>query len=93
MANANIILNWSANPASNFVTLYDIHMSVNGGAFSPLAETPNLTYTVNNQPSAVYRFKIRAKNFVGTGPFGPEGVGPTDVPDAPSAPTVTVVVL
>lgn len=92
MPNATITLNWPANPASNFVASYEVHMSVNSQPYSLIAETPNTQLILTNQPSAVYRFKLRAKNFVGTGPFGAEGSGPTDVPDAPGAPTVTVVV-
>lgn len=93
MPNANIVLNWSANPASNFVSLYEVERSLNGGAFEFVTTTPNLTHTMNNQTPGVYRFRIRAYNFVGVGPFSAEASGPTDVPGAPSTPTVTVILL
>lgn len=93
MANANIVLNWSANPASDYVAIYEIERSLNAGPFEFVNTTPNLTYTLTNQPPGVYKFRIRAHNFVGVGPFSPEASGPTDVPGAPSTPTVTVVLL
>jgi len=93
MANANLILNWSANPVSDFVALYEIERSINNGPFEFVTTTPNLTHTLVNQTPGVYRFRIRAHNFVGIGPFSPVASGPTEVPGAPSTPTVTVVLL
>jgi hypothetical protein len=67
-------------------------MAVNGNPFSLQAEVTSPTYTLTNPPVAAYTFKIRAKNLVGIGPFGPVGEGPQDVPGAPDAPVVTVIV-
>lgn len=87
-----LVLNWTPRPASEFVTSYEVHMAVNGNPFSLQAEVTASTYTLSNPAVAAYSFKIRAKNLVGTGPFGPVGNGPQDVPNAPDAPIVTVVV-
>lgn len=93
MANANIVLNWPPNPASDFVSVYEIERSVDGGPFQFVATTPNLNHTLINQPPGVYKFRIRAHNFVGVGLFSAEASGPSDVPSAPGTPTVTVIVL
>lgn len=85
-------LDWTPRPVSEFVTSYEVHMAVNGNPFSLQAEVTGPTYTLTNAPVSAYSFKIRAKNLVGTGPFGPVGNGPQDVPGAPDAPVVTVIV-
>lgn len=85
-------IDWTPRPASEFVTAYELQMAVNGNPFSTIVETVDPTYTIPNPPVAAYSFRVRAKNLVGVGPFSPVGLGPQDVPGAPDAPVVTVIV-
>jgi hypothetical protein len=86
----SIKLDWTANPASEFVTKYEVFESVNGGAFAVKANATGNTATIPNVLPGLYRYKVRAVNFVGNGPD-------SAVVDGPAAPSevldVTLTVL
>lgn len=76
-----IKLNWSANVASEFVSKYEVFQSKDGAAFAKVGESATLTFSVLNPLPGVYRYQVRAVNFVGNGPFSEIVSGPA----APSA--------
>jgi hypothetical protein len=92
---SKIILLWPANPASEFVSKYQLLESFNGGVFNLKAdvvassEVPPSFEILSPSPGS-YRWQVRAVNFVGTGPVGNIASGPT-VPTTPGDITVTVV--
>lgn len=85
-----IHLSWPENPASEFVTKYEVLQSKDGGAFN-LVGSPTLNnLDILNPLPGVYRYKVRAVNFVGTGPES----NVADAPGLPTAPgdiTITVI--
>jgi len=81
---------WPANPASEFVTSYDVYESVNAGPFNFKTNTPGASLDILNPSPGTYAWKIRAKNFVGTSGDSPVIQGPT-VPSNPGQGTVTVI--
>lgn len=87
-----INLSWPANPESEFVNKYEVHQSVDGGAFSLIANVTSPAHQVLNPLPGAYRWKVRAVNFVGTGNFGNIADGPSDVPTPPGDITIDIVV-
>lgn len=85
-----INLNWPANPASEGVSHYNLEQSVDGSPFTNIANPVSNSFQILNPLPGVYRWKIRAVNFVGTGPFGNIAQG-AEVPTAPGDITVTII--
>lgn len=87
---ATIHLNWPANPASESIVKYEVLASINGATVFSLIGSPTTnSFDIVNPTAGVYRFKVRAVNFVGTGPESPVADGP-GIPTAPGTITVTV---
>lgn len=86
-----INLNWPANPAVEAISNYQLWESKDGGAFNLIANPVSNSHSISNPLPGVYSWKIRAVNFVGTGPFGNVAEGP-ELPTAPGDITVTVIV-
>ena len=85
-------LSWPANPASELVTEYHVHRSVDGGAFSLFRVVVGATTTDIVDPApGLYSFLVKASNFVGISAESPVVTGP-GVPTAPGQPTLTVTV-
>ena len=85
-----IHLEWPSNPAAENITKYEVLQSKDGSPFALIASPTTNSHDVPNPLPGVYRFKVRAVNFVGTGPESNivEGPGiPTQVGDI----TLTVV--
>lgn len=85
----SIALSWPANPVSEALIKYEVLQSKDGGAFSLIASPTTPSHTVLNPLPGAYRWKVRAVNFVGTGPESNVAVGP-DIPSAPGDITVVV---
>lgn len=86
-----INLNWPANPAVEGISNYQVWESKDGAAFTLISNPVSNSHQILNPLPGVYRWKVRALNFVGTGPFSNEAEGPT-LPTAPGDITVTVVI-
>lgn len=87
---ATITLDWPANPAAEQVTEYQVFQGANGGALTLLATTPTNSHVITNPPAnAVYRWAVKAVNFVGPGPLSAETQGP-GLPSAPGTVVVSV---
>lgn len=71
-----ITLNWTAAPASEFVSKYEVYESVNGGAFAIKGSPTSNSFTILNPLPGNYRWQVRAVNFVGSGPFSAAVDGP-----------------
>lgn len=84
-----IRLDWPANPAAEAVQKYEVFASRDGGAFSLIGSPTVNTLEILNPLAGVYRYKVRAVNFVGTGPDSAVTDGP-GIPSAPGTITVTV---
>lgn len=76
-----IRLNWTAAPASEFVSKYEVFQSKDNGSFTKAGETVGTSFDVLNPLPGNYRFQVRAVNFVGNGPF-------SDIVAGPNVPTV-----
>lgn len=86
----NIRLDWPANSPSELVDTYEVWEQIDNGFWNvkSLVET---NFIVFETPSAgKYRWRVRAHNFIGYGPFSAEAEGP-DAPSAPGTVTVTLV--
>jgi hypothetical protein len=75
-----INLSWPANPESEGIQKYQVFQSVNNGIFSLLGETAVNSFQIVNPVSGQYRWKVKAVNFVGTGPE-------SNIADGPGLPT------
>lgn len=82
-------LQWPANPASEAIHNYEVYASKDGAAFNLIGSPTGASLDVLNPLAGVYRYKVRAVNFVGVGPEGPVASGP-NIPTAPGDITVTV---
>ena len=87
---SNVTLSWPANPASEYVSEYEVEQSVNGGVlWTPLATVTDPTFTITDIAPGIYKWRVRAKNFVGVSPYS-EVVTAPPVPTAPDPVTLTV---
>lgn len=86
-----INLAWTANPADEQVSGYQVHQTFNGGSSQFVTTVSGTSYSVANAAAGVYTFALRAVNIAGIGPFSAYAVGP-GLPSAPTPPTITVVV-
>jgi len=85
-----IKLSWPANPAGEQIQKYEVHQSLNGGAFSIVGNPVVNSLDLPNPLPGVYSFKVRAVNLAGAGPFS--NVSDTSgVPTAPGDIVVQVV--
>lgn len=64
-----IKLDWTAAPASEAVSKYEVFESKDGAVFSKKGDAPTNTFTILNPLPGVYRWQVRAVNFVGFGAF------------------------
>jgi len=87
-----INLSWPANPGSEFVNKYEVRESRDGGAFNLIANVTTPAHQILNPLPGAYRWKVRAVNFVGTGPDGNVADGPSQVPTAPGDITIEIIV-
>lgn len=71
-----IKLDWTANPASDAVTKYEVFESKDGAAFAKKGDATSNTFSILNPLPGVYRWQVRAVNFVGTGAFSDIVAGP-----------------
>jgi len=87
----NIRLDWPANPPSELVDSYEVWEQIDNGFWNvkSLVETNHLVLE-SNLSAGKYRWRVRAHNFIGYGPFSAEAEGP-DAPSAPGTVTVTLV--
>lgn len=85
----SIALSWPANPVDEALIRYELLQSKDGGAFSVIASPTVPNHTILNPLPGVYSWKVRAVNFVGTGPESNVTNGP-DIPTAPGDITVVV---
>lgn len=88
-----INLSWPANPVAEAISGYEVWESKDLAPFAFKTSTPIgvTTLAILNPIAGAYRWQVKAKNFVGTGPFSPEVDGP-NIPSAPGQPTVVVIV-
>ena len=86
----SIQLSWPANPAAEFVSLYQVFASKDGGAFSLVGSPVVPALEILNPLPGQYRYKVRAVNFVGNGPDSNVAEGP-GLPTAPGDITIVVV--
>jgi len=84
-----IHLNWPANPAGEAIQKYEVLASKDGAAFALVGSPTVNTLDILNPLPGVYRYKVRAVNFVGTGPESNVTDGPV-LPTAPGDIVVTV---
>lgn len=73
-----INLNWTASPASEFVSKYEVYESVNSGPFAIKGSPTTNSFAILNPLPGNYRWQVRAVNFVGNGPFSAIVDGPTN---------------
>lgn len=85
-----IKLDWSAAPAGEFVSKYEVFQSKDGGSFTKVGESTTLTFSVLNPLPGVYRYQVRSVNFVGNGPFSAIVTGP-EVPTIVADVTLVVI--
>lgn len=85
-------LDWTANPANQMVTSYQIWQGYNGSAMTKIAETDTNSYEINDPPTGSYSFALKAVNLAGTSGMSSAALGPS-LPSTPSTPVVTVVVV
>lgn len=90
-----IQVRFAPNPPAEQVTSYQVHESINGGAFSlkttiPASTTP-LGIDVLNPAPGVYGYKVVPQNLAGNGPESDPASSP-GLPSKAATPTVTVVV-
>lgn len=83
-------LTWTANPASELVTGYEVWEKINDGDFQYKTFVTNPQYSFAPAISTSYRWKVRANNIVGASEFSDEAGSPT-VPSKPGTITVTIV--
>lgn len=87
-------VNITPNPASEFVSNYQVFKSKDGGSFTlagnVAADAVPLRYEEANPLPGVYAFKIRAQNFVGNSEDSDQVIGP-GVPSKPATPELVVV--
>lgn len=86
-----INLNWPANPAVESITKYEVRESRDGGPFNLVGTSTSNGLQILNPLPGHYQWKVRAVNFVGTGPDSNVANGP-DIPTAPGDITVSVIV-
>lgn len=81
----NVILNWTANPASEGVVKYLIFRAIFGQSASQIGEVlaPATSYTDQSVPTGKYTYTVKAQNLAGNS----SPSIPATTPDAPSAPT------
>ncbi|NOS67368.1 MAG: hypothetical protein HOO67_03315 [Candidatus Peribacteraceae bacterium] len=84
-----IKLDWTAAPAAEAVSKYEVFESKDGAAFAKKGDAPTNTYTILNPLAGIYRWQVRSVNFVGNGAFSDIVFGPA-VPGAVTDVTVTV---
>jgi hypothetical protein len=84
----DLTLTWTAKPADQYVTSYEVWVGTNGAPTALFASLPGTTLAFLDMPQGSYGFQVRAVNLAGPGSFSPFVYSP-GLPGAPQAPVLT----